>query len=250
MKGCIVYFSATGNTEYFANAIKDEFAHKNISCDTYEVSKNTGFKDEYDFYVFGAPIHAEMFPVLFNEWLKKHITKGAGRKCIVFSTQASQFACGPTVFAKELKKIGFEVVIEDCILMPNNYYIVMFKRFSEQQAREALEKAKNRTEVIVDKFLKNETLFNTAKGRAIWAKPVFKMFDMWAKKWAKKGLAVDMDKCTRCRICQKQCPVNNIKVDKNSVAFYDKCISCQRCIHKCPTNAFLYKNKVIDQYKI
>lgn len=249
MKGCIVYFSGTGNTEYVAKAIKDGFVNKNIVCDSYEVSKNTGFEDKYDFYVFGAPIYAEMFPEFYTQWVKKHITKGNSRKCIIFSTQASEFACGPTVFAKDLKKIGFEVVIEDCILMPNNYYVVMFKKFSEQQVSDALKQSKGRAEVVIDKFLNNGTLFNTAKGREIWAKPVFKIFALWSKKWAKKGLSVDMDKCTQCGLCQKQCPVNNIKVNKDSVTFSDKCISCQRCVHKCPVNAFLYKNKVIDQYK-
>jgi len=250
MKGCIVYFSGTGNTEYVAKEIKGEFANKNITCDTYEVSKNKGFEDKYDFYVFGAPIYAEMFPVFYTQWVKEHITKGSGRKCIVFSTQASESACGPAVFAKELKGIGFEVVIEDCVIMPNNYYIVMFKKFTEKQVADALEKSKYRAEVIVDKFLKSETLLNAAKGRTLWAKPVFKIFTIWSKKWAKKSLEVDMDKCTRCGLCQRQCPVNNIKVEKDSVIFSNKCISCQRCVHNCPVNAFLYKNKVVDQYKL
>jgi ferredoxin len=250
MNGCIVFFSGTGNTEYVARAIKDGFVNKNIACDSYEISKNTGFEDKYDFYVFGGPIYVDVFPAFYTEWVKEHITKGKGRKCIVFSTQASKMACGPTAFSKELKKIGFEVVIEDCIFMPNNYYVVMLKKFSEQRVSEILRRSEERAEVIVDKFLKNEALFNTAKGREIWAKPLYKMFNQWAKKWAKKSLTVDMGKCNQCGLCQKQCPVNNIKVNKDSVMFFDKCISCQRCLHKCPVNAFLYKNKVIEQYQV
>ncbi|NLL05406.1 MAG: 4Fe-4S binding protein [Clostridiaceae bacterium] len=250
MKGCIIYFSATGNTEFVAKAIKEEFERKNVACDTYEISKDTGFEDKYDFYVFGAPIHAEMFPAFYSEWLNKHIDKGNNRKCIVFSTQANSIACGPAVFGKKLKKIGFEVIIEDCVYMPNNYYIVMFKRFTEAQVVDALKKAKAQAGIIVEKFLNNETLFNSSKSREIWAKPVFKMFDMWSRKWAQKGLVVDMERCTRCGLCQKQCPVDNIEVNKDKVTFFDKCISCQRCVHKCPVNAFLYKNKSIDQYKL
>lgn len=250
MKGCIVYFSATGNTEFVAKAIKNEFEYKNILCDTYEISKNTGFEDKYDFYVFGAPIYAELFPEVYTEWVKKHITKGNGRKCIVFSTQANDVACGPTAFAKDLKKIGLEVVIEDCFLMPNNYYLVLFKKFTDHQVKDAVEKAKDRAKVLVDKFLNNETQLGTAKGREIWAKPVFKLFMIWSKKWAKRALAVDMNKCTRCGVCQKGCPVKNIEVNDDRITFFDKCISCQRCVHKCPANAFLYKNKEIDQYKL
>ncbi|WP_010248959.1 EFR1 family ferrodoxin [Acetivibrio cellulolyticus] len=250
MNGCIVYFSATGNTGYVADAIKDEFMHRGIQCDIYEVSKKTDFQDKYDFYVFGSPIHAELFPVFYTEWVKKNITKGSGRKCIVYSTQGSQSACGPTVFANDLKKKGFEVIVEDCFFMPNNYYTVMFKKSSEQEIRELLKKSKDKAGTIVDKFLKDEKISNTAKGRIWWAKPVFKMFTMWSRKWAKNSLTVDADKCTRCGLCQRNCPVNNISIDKNNISFKDKCISCQRCIHKCPTNAFLHKKKVIEQYKL
>jgi len=62
--------SGTGNTEYVARAIKQEFANSNILCDTYEVSKNSGFEDKYDFYVFGAPIYAEMFHRFIQNGLK------------------------------------------------------------------------------------------------------------------------------------------------------------------------------------
>ncbi|RXE58160.1 EFR1 family ferrodoxin [Acetivibrio mesophilus] len=250
MKGCILYFSATGNTEYVARAIKDEFANNNIPCDMYEVSKNSGFEDKYDFYVFGAPIYAEMFPPFYTEWVKKHITKGNGRKCIVFSTQANTIACGPSTFAKELNKIGFEVVIEDNVLMPNNYYLVMFRKFTEQQVNDTLKKSKDLARTLVDRFIKHENQLINAKAREIWAKPVFKLFLLWSRKWAKKSLVADMGKCTRCGLCQKQCPVNNIKVNKDSITFFENCVSCQRCVHKCPANAFLYKDKVIDQYKL
>ncbi|ABN54165.1 MAG TPA: 4Fe-4S ferredoxin [Hungateiclostridium thermocellum] len=250
MKGCIIYFSGTGNTEYVARAIKQEFANSNILCDTYEVSKNSGFEDKYDFYVFGAPIYAEMFPPFYTEWVKKHLTKGNGRKCIVFSTQANTIACGPACLAKELKRIGFKIVIEDCIVMPNNYYIVAFKKFTEEQVNVALKKAKEQAKTIVDNFLNGKTYFTNVKGREIWAKPVFKLFMLWSRKWAKKNLVADMCKCTRCGLCQKQCPVNNIKVDKDSITFFENCVSCQRCVHRCPANAFLYKNKVIEQYRL
>ncbi len=250
MRGCIVYFSATGNTEYVANAIKKEFEHKGIKCDIFEVSKKDEINDNYDFYVFGAPIHSELFPAFYTEWVKKNITKGSGRKCIVFSTQASKSACGPAILTDHLSKIGFEVILEECIFMPNNYYTVMFRKFSEQEARELLKKAKARAEIIVDKFLKNETFYNSARGRMFYAKPVFKLFMIGSKKWAKKSLSIDDSKCTRCGLCQKYCPVNNISMDKHGISFENKCISCQRCIHKCPANAFLYKNRAVDQYKL
>jgi len=46
------------------------------------------------------------------------------------------------------------------------------------------------------------------------------------QKMGKKNLVADMCKCTRCGLCQKQCPVNNIKVDKDSITFFENCVSC------------------------
>ena len=250
MKGCIVYFSGTGNTEFVAKTIKNEFEHRNIPCDTYEITKNTGFEDKYNFYVFEGPIYAELFPEVFTDWVKKHISEGKGRKCIVFSTQANKIAAGPVVFAKDLRRIGFEVVIEDCIVMPNNYYLVLFRKFTEQQVGDAVKNARERVKILVDLFLNNEKRLSNAKGREIWGKPMYKLFKMGSKKWAKKALSVNMDKCTRCGFCQKGCPVNNIEVQSDRVIFFENCISCQRCVHKCPQNAFLYKNKAVDQYKL
>lgn len=251
MKGCIIYFSATGNTEFIAHAIKSEFLHLNIYCDLVEISKNPKINDQYDFFVFGSPIHAELFPDFYTKWVENNIESQPGKKCIVYSTQASRSSCGPELFSRILKKKGFDVIIEECIFMPNNYYTVMLKKFTDDEASELLKKAEERSKEIVNKFMKNEKMFNTAKERVIYARPVFKLFMLWSKKWAKNNLTVKSDICISCKLCQEHCPVKNINVgDDNIVTFYDKCISCQRCIHKCPVNAFLYKKRPIQQYKI
>jgi len=46
------------------------------------------------------------------------------------------------------KRIGFKIVIEDCIVMPNNYYIVAFKKFTEEQVNVALKKAKEQAKQL------------------------------------------------------------------------------------------------------
>jgi len=61
-----------------------------------------------------------------------------------FFHSSNTIACGPACLAKELKRIGFKIVIEDCIVMPNNYYIVAFKKFTEEQVNVALKKQKNK----------------------------------------------------------------------------------------------------------
>lgn len=56
------------------------------------------------------------------------------------------------------------------------------------------------------------------------------------------------DRCTKCRICEKQCA--------NGVHFFDsgknrmicdesKCVNCQRCVCFCPTRAEDHKERML-----
>lgn len=60
------------------------------------------------------------------------------------------------------------------------------------------------------------------------------------------SVEVDKNKCTGCKICEKVCPVNAIKViDKKAVVF-DNCIDCGLCINNCPFNALSLKSEVLE----
>ena len=48
--------------------------------------------------------------------------------------------------------------------------------------------------------------------------------------------------CTKCGICAKICPAENITVT-DSVAFKDQCEGCLGCVHLCPQNAIHMKNE-------
>ncbi len=53
------------------------------------------------------------------------------------------------------------------------------------------------------------------------------------------------DKCTKCGVCIKVCPKDNIKFnsDNNKIIIEDSCISCFACTHNCPSNAIRFKGE-------
>ncbi|SEF52349.1 Flavodoxin [Caloramator fervidus] len=250
MKAAIIYFSGTGNTEYVCKLFKKYFEENGVSCVLIDVSKKKQLNDDYDFYIFGAPIHSELFPKNYVDWVKQNIKQG-DKKCIIFSTQASDKAAGPFEIFNILKEKGYKVLIQDFISMPNNYYVVAFKKPTEEDIKKAKQEADKKVKLLVKKFLDDEiNIVKVSKFRFKLAKIVYKMFYEYSKGWAKRNLSVDMKLCVKCLKCVKNCPTKNIKFSNDKFEFQNKCISCQKCLHACPTNAYIYKGKRIDQYKI
>ena len=59
-------------------------------------------------------------------------------------------------------------------------------------------------------------------------------------KMGKKFFMCDSAKCTRCGLCYRMCPRNNITIDKDKGAvFGTDCIICMKCYNLCPVNAVL-----------
>ena len=250
MKCAIVYFSGTGNTEFVARQFKQQFEKRAVECTLIDTSRKKSISDNYDVFVFGSPIHYEMFPRIFVDWIRKNIFIGNNRKCIIFSTQASDSAVGIEELARILGEKGFLVEIKVSINMPNNYYLSGYKKFTDEEAACMKVGAREKVEVFVNSFLEGKKeLSNVSKRRVTLGKISYSLFTKKTGAWAKRNLDVDYDRCVRCGKCAKNCPVRNISIGEK-ISFDMKCMSCMKCVHKCPVNAFTYRGKHFEQYKV
>jgi len=55
------------------------------------------------------------------------------------------------------------------------------------------------------------------------------------------------DKCNGCGICEKLCPVDNIKLVNEKPEWQHKCEQCLRCLHYCPQEAIQYGEHTLDR---
>ncbi|WP_234121721.1 EFR1 family ferrodoxin [Clostridium hydrogenum] len=250
MKGLIAFFSGTGNTEYLVKFIANEFEKRNIECELFNVENNEELKDEYDFYIFASPIHVEVFAKIFTDWLSSKAPEVDNKRCILLSTQASALGYGGRQVSKMLERKGYNIVYMKSISMPNNYYLGKFKATTEEKKKEILSEVPLEVSNMVESFLKDEVYIEKESLYVTeLCKLVYKIYMPTLNKFAKKNLTIDEEVCVKCKKCERECPVGNIKFDEK-ISFADKCIACQRCVQKCPVNAFKYQGKHFKQLKL
>jgi len=63
-----------------------------------------------------------------------------------------------------------------------------------------------------------------------------------------RRIIVNKDKCLKCGLCSRLCPVNNIEMKEYPV-WHDSCEVCMRCLSFCPVNAVLIPGKEFKQYR-
>ena len=56
-------------------------------------------------------------------------------------------------------------------------------------------------------------------------------------------LKFDMEKCTLCGVCVRQCPFQGLTIESDGIQVNDKCRLCKLCIKNCPQDAIILEQK-------
>ena len=128
MKACVLYFSATGNTKKFANAISNELSLPIFNVEKIESQEIVN----YDLIIIGTPVHGLAPAKIISSFVEK-LPKVENKKAIIFSTYTIRKGSANEKLQKLLAKKG---------------YITLFGtskrgvRFGEQAFEDNIEKIK------------------------------------------------------------------------------------------------------------
>ena len=247
MNGVIYYFSGTGNTKWAADKFKDKFKYNNINIDLISI-ENTYEKNDnaYDFIIFGTPVHAEMAPKIFNDFINILPSSDRNTNCLLYCTLGAKKAGALDVIRKTLESKGYNILMQDYIQMPNNYFFGFGKEPSEIRIKELTERAEKQIENLVDRFVqgKRSVKYVLPIRRGI-SKIIGGQFLRLLPKMS-NNLTSTSD-CNKCGMCLRNCPKGNITFEEGHAIFHSNCMMCVRCIHICPINGIRYKGKRINQ---
>lgn len=240
----VLYFSATGNSEFVARYISEKTDDKLICLNDYlREDEECSFRSETPF-IFVAPIYAWRFPMIIEKLIREAKLSG-NRRIYFIGTMESQCGdCGKYLKLiadkKKMEFMGFEAVA-----MPSNY-IIGGELPSSDDAIEIIKKSVPKLDKICENinaglgiaFDKGQLLGSVCSGL---------INDAFNKIFISSKAYSVSDDCVSCGHCIDICPVHNIFFDDGKPVFYNDCIGCYACINRCPSEAINIGSRTVGR---
>jgi len=228
----IFYFTATGNSLYVAKKIGGELHSIPQLIKTGE----NEFEDEAIGFVF--PCYWLGIPRIVRKFIEE--SKFKANYFFTIITYGNMAASE----LKQIEQIGASAGIQfnytNEVLMINNN-LPGFK-IEKQLEKESLKKIQeNLNQIIMD--ISERKKYLTRRGIVSDVlSGLTRNYNLKSRYDYCDELFLVQDNCNSCKICEKVCPVNNIKVETKPV-YSHKCEGCYACIHHCPQKAINLKSQ-------
>lgn len=238
----VLYFSATGNTEYIAKSLAGVL--KDDCLDLLPRIRKHDYSALYSKtpFVICSPVYVCELPRFLTAYLKKTSFKGNRRVYFVFTSGGYAGISGiiaKRIFAK--KHMIYKGRAE--FRMPGNYIASnMYPAPTDEEIKKIIRESSAGIPELADSIRKGRRL----KGRRIqlWEILVTLPFNpVWCliKQPTKKFYATD--RCISCRKCEQVCPLGVIHMKKGRPVWVRRtCSHCMSCIQNCPAEAIEYGN--------
>lgn len=244
----MLYFSGTGNSQYIAQNFA---AQMGAVCHSIEEDVDfSALIAAADTVAFCYPIYGSSVPRLMRDFVNAQEAALQTKKLIVFCTQMMFSGDGARAFTDLLPGSAARVIYAEHFNMPNNISNLWFFPIRERERRRKQAKA-DRKLARVCLEVQQGIVRRRGWGRfSHWLG--LSQSSGWPKVEEKKrsSFLADQD-CTRCGLCVRRCPMQNLRLDDTGISQQDRCMLCYRCVNLCPQKAatVLLHTKPKTQYK-
>lgn len=244
MKTIIFYFSGTGNSLKVAQDIAAQLG----DTDLIRIQKPFGRNPDVSAGRIGIvfPVYMWGIPLAVKEFVRQ---LGADPGKYIFAvTTCGGFPAGTLLMLSNiLRDSGMKLSTGFSVRMPGNYAPLYGAwNLAKQQAtfKKSIEKIGEIVEFVKrgtqGKIEKNNPLMN-----AVFSGLIYKSGSRQIPGSDKKFFW--QETCTKCGICARVCPVENIKLVEGRPHWQHHCEACLACLQWCPVEAIQYGKKTIGR---
>jgi Pyruvate/2-oxoacid:ferredoxin oxidoreductase delta subunit/flavodoxin len=231
------YFSGTGNTHLVVQRMGEVFKDHDISVKLFKIEDSRPEDVNPEHIIgLGFPV-AELSTYDFVWKFIKSLPPASGTEIFMVDTLAG-FSGGIVGPVREIvKNKGYDPIGACEIIMPPNIFYIEDDKTSKKKVKKGIKKAGKYAEALI-------------KGKTKWGRvPLLSDAVYYTSLIGLKftetklnqrllHLKTDGKKCSKCQICYKLCPINNIQLNEDgSPKHLNQCQYCLRCTSFCPKGA-------------
>ncbi len=245
MKSEVYYFTGTGNSLIVAKDIARELRTDVISISS-ALDKGT-IKTEADTLVIVFPVYMWGFPLIIERFIRS-IDKLNEKDIYAIVTYGGMPGATINLLDKLIESCNGRLSSGFAVLMPGNY-TPMYGAIKEKNQLKMFDKWHKRCSTITEHIKtrshgikENSNFFlNFIFSNIIYKNSAKYIPEMDKQFWAD-------EKCNKCGICEKICPVSNIEMEDGKPNWKHYCEQCLACLQWCPKEAIQY-GKVTSKKK-
>ena len=224
----VLYFTSTGNSLWVAR----HFTDTPLSIVQLLHSGDFGISDDEAIGIV-VPDHVCDIPAPVREYLMQANLDAPYKFAII--TYGSDAAAAPERLL-ELQHVDYL----NTILMVDNYFPVFNQK---EQVEEAPKKDITRhLDLIISDIRQRRRFINYSDKEKKIKGDEWREYYLPQLSELSKNFHVDHDKCVKCGICAKVCPMGNISYDPWP-EFGTNCLLCGACRQNCPRSAIRWKGE-------
>lgn len=237
MKAEVYYFTGTGNSLVVAQDIAQEIDGELIAISA--VIGKESIKTDATVLGIVFPVYIWGIPLIIERFIKK-LENLNDKYIFAIATYGGMPGATINLLERVIESRGGKLAAGFTVRMPGNY-IPMYGAIAEKKQQQLFANWHKKVKVIAEyikshkqgKKENNTPLVSFLFSSLINKSSAKHIPEMDRKFWAD-------EKCSKCGLCQKVCPVNNIELSDGKPAWKGHCEQCFACLQWCPPKAVQY----------
>jgi len=246
MNVLLFYFSGTGNTRWAAERLCGMLAERGhraqaVAVETADMAAAARTAAAFDRIGFACPLYGADIPRIMRRSIRQFLdaataVPGIPRKLFFISTFAYVNGSGVFEARRLLRHTPFQVESYVNIKMINSAPEKGARKSSADADAERRRSATRKLAEFVGRLESGRPCINGAGPQLLIGMLIRALLrNTIANNY--RRMRVDLQACTRCLQCVRNCPVQCIQFAGEHFTFSESCEACMRCYHGCPVHA-------------